>query len=154
MVAFSNTTPKGIVAVRELFDGSVTGTSMEVIDELGRDYLIDLVVADGEFYKAEFVQYLCSKGIPFILRRTNTGNIRKLGVTYKEPYLYEEDVKRNGGNGIHLRYWLYRFKGIDGDFYLASNMSYLLNRARRSGLPQGSRPASRRRPAAPGDSPL
>lgn len=122
LVAFSNTAPKGVVAVRELFDGSVTDTSREVIDELSKDYPIDVIVADGEFYKAEFIQYLCDRRIRFAMRRTNTGNIRKLGVTYMEPYLYVEDVKRPDGKVIHLKYWLYRFKGIDGDFYLASNM--------------------------------
>lgn len=122
LVGFSDTDPKGIVAIEELFDGSVTNDAMEMIEELRRDYTIDLIIADGEFYKAEFVNYLCRMKIPFILRRTNTGNIRELGVEYTEPYLYKTYVKRPDGPIIYLRYWLYRYKGKDGDFFLVSNM--------------------------------
>jgi len=122
LVAFSNTDPKGIVAIQELFSGSVTTDSMEMIEELRKDYTIDLLVADGEFYKAEFVEYLTDAKIPFIIRRTNTGNIRELDVKYTKPYLYKIDVKRPDRTTIHLKYWIYRYKGRDGDFFLASNM--------------------------------
>jgi len=122
LVGFSNTDPKGIVAIEELFDGSVTTDSMDMVKELRKKYLIDLLIADGEFYKAEFVEYLSNAKIPFIIRRTNTGNIRDLGIKYTKPYLYKTVVERPNGKQIHLQYWIYRYKGRDGDFYLISNM--------------------------------
>ena len=122
LVAFANADPKGVIAIEELFDGSVTNDSRDMVEELRKDYPIDLLLADGEFYKAEFVGYLCTGKIPFIMRRTNTGNIRELGIKYSEPYLYKTDVKRKDGPVIHLMYWIYRYKGKDGDFYLISNM--------------------------------
>ncbi len=125
LVAFSNSSPKGIVAIEELFDGSVTKDAQELIKELAKDYVIDIVIMDGEFYKAEFIKYLTDAGINFLTRRTDTGNIRELNIKYNRPYLYENDVKRPDGVTIHLRYWLYRYKGKDGDFYLASNIRKL-----------------------------
>ena len=117
LVGFSNTEPKGIVAIQELFSGSVTTDSMEMIEELRKDYMIDLLVADGEFYKAEFVEYLTDAKIPFIVRRTNTGNIRELGVKYTKPYLYKTVVERLTGKKIYLRYWIYRYRGRSEDFF-------------------------------------
>jgi len=125
LAAFSNTNPKGIIAVEELFDGSVTNESEEMVKELRKDYTIDLLLADGEFYKAEFVDDLCRNHIPFIIRRTNTGNIRELGVKSTEPYPYKTDVKRPDGTIIHLKYWIYRYKGSDGDFFLISSSETL-----------------------------
>lgn len=122
LVGFSNTDPKRIVAIEELFDGSVTTDSKEMVEELRKDYPIDLLVADGEFYKAEFVKYLSDVKIPFVIRRTNTGNIRELGIKYTEPHLYKTDVERTDGTTIHLQYWIYRYKGRDGDFFLISDM--------------------------------
>jgi putative transposase len=122
LVGFSNIEPKGIVAIQELFSGSVTTDSMEMIEELRKDYTIELLIADGEFYKAEFVEYLTDAKIPFIIRRTNTGNIRELGIKYTKPHLYETIVERPTGEKIRLRYWIYRYKGIGDDFFLASNM--------------------------------
>ena len=95
---------------------------MEMIEELRKDYMIDLLVADGEFYKAEFVEYLTDAKIPFIVRRTNTGNIRELGVKYTKPYLYKTVVERLTGKKIYLRYWIYRYRGRSEDFFLVSNM--------------------------------
>ncbi|MGH2639183.1 MAG: transposase [Rhabdochlamydiaceae bacterium] len=122
LVAFSNGNPKGIVDIRKMFDGSVTNDAMELIEELREDYILDWVIMDGEFFKAELVDYLTTAGIPFITKRTNTGNIRELGIKYGKPYLYKDDVKRPGGKIIHLQYWVYRYKGRDGDFFLVSNM--------------------------------
>ena len=122
LAAFSDSDPKGIVALEELFDGSVTEDAQRMIEELARDYAIDLVIMDGEFYKAEFIKYLTDAGINFVTRKTDTGNIRELKIPYNKPYLYKTDVKRPDGRNINLRYWLYRYRGKDGDFYLASNM--------------------------------
>jgi len=122
LCAFSDYDPKGIVAIAELFDGSVTETTQELIEELRKDYPIDIVIVDGEFYKAEFIKYLIDAKINFVTRRTDTGNIRELHIPYNKPYLYAKDVERKDGRIIHLKYWLYRYKGKDGDFYLASNM--------------------------------
>lgn len=122
LAAFSDSDPKGIVAIEELFDGSVTENAQELIKELAKDYVIDLVIMDGEFYKAEFIKYLIDARIRFITRKTDTGNIRELDIPYKKPYLYRNDVKRPDGRTIRLRYWFYRYKGKEGDFYLASNM--------------------------------
>lgn len=122
LVAFSNGEPKEIVDIREMFDGSVTNDAMELIKELKKDYIIDWIMMDGEFYKAELVDYLTAEGIPFITKRTNTGNIRELGIKYGKPYFYTDDVERPSGKTIHLKYWIYRYKGKDGDFYLVSNM--------------------------------
>ena len=122
LVAFNSNAPKGIVALREMFDGSVTNDATDMIKELLNDYVIDVVIADGEFYKAEFVDFLSKAKIPFIIRRTNTGNMRELGAKYNAPFFYETDVERAGGRTIHLRYWVYRCKGKDGDFFLVSSM--------------------------------
>ncbi len=122
LAAFSDSDPKGIVAIEELFDGSVTENAQELIRELAKDYVIDIVIMDGEFYKAEVAKYLIDARIKFITRKTDTGNIRKLDIPYNKPYLYKTDVKRSDSRTIPLRYWLYRYKGRDGDFYLASNM--------------------------------
>ena len=122
LAAFSDSDPKGIVALEELFDGSVTNDAQKLIEELTRNYVIDRVIMDGEFYKAEFAKYLKDAKIDFITRRTDTGNIRELNIPYNKPYAYKTNVKRPDGTIITLRYWLYRYKGRDGDFYLASNM--------------------------------
>ena len=122
LVAFSNTCPKGVVAIKELFDGSVTEDAMEIIKELHRDYTVDGAIMDGEFYKAELVEYLLKAKIHFIIRRANTGNIRDLDIKYSEPYLYKKNVERDGDKAIQLRYWIYRYHGIDGDFYLISDV--------------------------------
>ncbi len=122
LVAFSNSDPKGIIAIEELFDGSVTKDAMELIKKLAENYTIDLVIMDGEFYKAEFIEYLTNAGIAFVTRRTDTGNIRELGIKYRKPYPYKKDVERSDGKIVNLHYWLYRYKGKDGDFYLASNI--------------------------------
>ncbi|MGI0134140.1 MAG: hypothetical protein ACREBW_04195, partial [Candidatus Micrarchaeaceae archaeon] len=74
LVAFSNGNPKGIVDIREMFDGSVTNDAMELIEELRKDYILAWVIMAGEFFKAELVDYLTTAGIPFITKRTNTGN--------------------------------------------------------------------------------
>ena len=87
-----------------------------------KDYVIDIVIMDGEFYKAEFIKYLIDAGIDFVTRRTDTGNIRELNISYNKPHLYLHGVNRPDGRTISLRYWLYRYKGKDGDFYLASNI--------------------------------
>ena len=84
--------------------------------------MIDLVIMDGEFYKAEFVRYLIDAKIGFITRRTDTGNIRELNMPYNKPYLYKTEVKRPDNTKVILNYWLYRYKGKEGDFYLTSNM--------------------------------
>ena len=122
LVAFSDSDPKGIVALEELFDGSVTNDAQKLIEELARNYIIDFVIMDGEFYKAEFIKYLIDAKIDFVTRKTDTGNIRDLKIPYNKSYLYKIDAKRPDGAIIPLRYWLYRYKGRDGDFYLASNM--------------------------------
>lgn len=122
LAAFSVSNPKGIIAIEELFDGSVTKDAQNLIKELEKDYIIDLVIMDGEFYKAEFIKYLIDAKINFVTRRTDTGNIRKLDIPYNKPYLYKTDVERPNRRTITLSYWLYRYKGKDGDFYLASNM--------------------------------
>ena len=122
LAAFSDSDPKGIVALEELFDGSVTKDAQKLIEELAKDYVIDLVIMDGEFYKAELIEYLRDAGINFLTRKTDTGNIRELKISYNKPYLYKIDAKRPDGAIIRLRYWLYRYKGAAGDFYLASNM--------------------------------
>jgi hypothetical protein len=122
LVAFSDSDPKGIVAIEELFDGSVTEDAERMIRELAREHAIDLVIMDGEFYKAEFIEYLEDAGIKFLTRRTDTSNIRELNISYGKPHLYKKDVERPNGRIIHLRYWLYRYKGKEGDFYLASNL--------------------------------
>ena len=121
LVAFSTVQPKGMVAIRELFDGSVTNETARMMDELRKDYAIDLIVMDGEFYKAELIDYLSRMGIHYVMKRPNTDNIRDLDISYDKSYLYESDVKRDSKT-IHLRYWLYRYKGRDDDFYMCSDM--------------------------------
>jgi hypothetical protein len=122
LVAFSNGEHKGIIDVRAMFDGSVTNDAMELIQELEKDYIIDWVIMDGEFYKAELVEYLVNAKIPFITKRTNTGNIRELHIKYGKPYLYKTNVERPNGRTIHLEYWMYRYRGKTGDFFLISNV--------------------------------
>lgn len=122
LAAFSTSQPKGMIAIKELFDGSVTNDALELIKELQKDYIIDVVIMDGEFYKAELLEYLINAEIRFITKKTNTGNIRKLNVKYGKPYLYESDVQRSGRKVVHLRYLIYRYRSKDGDFYLASNI--------------------------------
>ena len=121
LVAFSTIPPKGIIAIRELFDGSVTDETEKMIDELRKDYEIDMVVTDGEFYKAELIDYLSRVGIHYVTKRLNTDNIRDLNISYDKPYLYESDIKRDS-KIIYLKYWIYRYKGRGGDFYLCSDM--------------------------------
>jgi len=122
LVAFSNGERKGIIDVREMFDGSVTNDAMELVQELEKDYIIDWIIMDGEFYKAELIGYLINAKIPFITKRTNTGNIRELGIKYGRPYLYKTDVVRPDGRVIHLQYWMYKYRGRNGDFFLISNV--------------------------------
>ncbi|MGH2638019.1 MAG: transposase [Rhabdochlamydiaceae bacterium] len=122
LVAFSNGSPKGIIDVREMFDGSAANGAIELVQELQKDYVIDWVIMDGEFYKAEFIDYLTAAKIPFITKRTNTENIRELGIEYGKPYFYKTDVERSDGKIIHLEYWIYRYRGKGGDFFLVSNM--------------------------------
>lgn len=131
MAAFSTTQPKGMIAIREMFDGSVTKDAMDLVEELRKDYIIDVVVMDGEFYKAELVEYLSDRKIHFVVKRTNTGNIRALNVRYGKPYLYEQDVKRADGKVIHLKYWIYKYKGKAGDFFLVSDMEKNPNKIRK-----------------------
>lgn len=47
LVAFSNGKPKGIINIREMFDGSVTNDTMDLVQELQKDYVIDWVIMDG-----------------------------------------------------------------------------------------------------------
>lgn len=122
LVAFTTNNPKRVIAIRELFDGSVANDTMELINELSKDYIIDIVIMDGEFYKAELIAYLSDVGIHYVVRRTNTENIRELGVRYSEPYFYRTEVERVDGKIVHLNYWIYRYKGKDGDFFLISDM--------------------------------
>ena len=122
LAAYTTSNPHSIVDVMPLFDGSTSEPALSMIYGLSRDYTIDTVIMDGEFYNAELIDWLSSHKIPFICRRTNTGNIRELGVSYNEPFLYETVVKRGNGTTINLRYWLYRYKGKDGDYYLASSV--------------------------------
>ena len=122
LVAFSTTQPKGMIAIRELFDGSVTNDAMKMVKELYKDYIIDIVIMDGEFYKAEFAKYLIEMKIHFIVRRTNTGNIRDLKISYGKSYFYKKDIERKDGKVIHLEYWIYKYKGKKEDFYLCSDM--------------------------------
>ena len=131
LAAFSDSNPKGIVALEELFDGSVTGDAQKLIEELAKDYGIGLVIMDGEFYKAEFIKYLTDAGIDFVTRKTDTSKIRELKIPYNKPHLYKTDVKRPDGESITLHCWLYRYKGKDGDFYLASNMRMKANEMRK-----------------------
>jgi len=122
MAAFATNQPKGMITIREMFDGSVAKDAMDLIEELRKDYVMDVVVMDGEFYKAELVKYLSDKGIPFVIKRTNTGNIRALDARYGKPHLYKQGVKRGDGKVINLKCWVYRYKGKDGDFFLVSNI--------------------------------
>ena len=122
LVAYSRIEPKGVIGLKEMFDGSVTNDAIDMIKELHKDYIIDCLKIDGEFYKAELIEYVSDKQIPYIVRRSNTGNIRELNIPYNKPYFYKEEVKRTDGRIIHIECYLYRYKGIDGDFYLASNM--------------------------------
>ena len=120
--AYATSSPNSVVDVMPLFDGSTSGPALSMIEGLSGDYMIDLVIMDGEFYNAELIDWLSSHKIPFICRRTNTGNIRELDILYDEPFLYETIVKRGNDTTINLRYWLYRYKDKDGDYYLVSSV--------------------------------
>jgi hypothetical protein len=122
LAAYTTSEPHSIVDVMPLFDGSTTDPAISLIGCLMKDYVIDMVIMDGEFYLAELIDFLSRNGIEFTCRRTNTNNIRELNVLYDEPYRYETKVKRGEGNEINLSYWLYRCKGIGGDFYLVSSI--------------------------------
>ena len=117
LVGFSNTEPKGIISIQELFSGSVTTDLMEIVSKLRKDYTVDLLVADDKFYKVEFVEYLTDVKIPFIIRRTNTWNIRDLGIKCTKLRLYETIVERLTGKKICLQYWIYCYKEIGDDFF-------------------------------------
>lgn len=121
LVAYTTSEPHSIVDVMPLFDGSTARPTILMIEELRKDYVIDGVIMDGEFYLAELLEYLFVNDILFTCRRTDTGNIKELDISYRESMLYNVQMDREG-RVIGFKYWLYRYKGKDGDFYLASSI--------------------------------
>lgn len=122
LAAYTTSEPHAVVDVLPLTDGSTTEPALQMVTEMASRYHIDMVIMDGEFYKAELIAELSRRKMDWACRRTNTGNIRELGVSYGNPLWYAQIVKRGDGTTINLGYWLYRYKGKDGDFYLASSI--------------------------------
>ena len=113
-----------IVDIREMDSGSVTDSTIEMVDELRKLYNISCVLMDGEFPSGRLFSSLKSAGIHYVCRFRSTATLRNSGISYRTPVLYSTVKKKRTGrpDTEEADFFIYRYKGRRTDFYLVSDM--------------------------------
>jgi hypothetical protein len=119
-----------IVDVVEMFDGSVTESTITALKELGHTYKIRRVVADGEFYSIDLVRYLQSIDIEWVMRSRTFAALEDLNLRCNVPYK-NSDIRLTLGKEFDENvkdHFIYRLRGRKNkksertDYYVASNI--------------------------------
>ena len=129
-----------VVYTCPLFNGSVIGSSIKIIEELKRSYTILYVIGDGAFPSSILIEYLQVNKIHFVFRYPPTSKLRckrmpynilsTYSTTYKAPY------KGHLGT-IPLDFYICKYKGRikEGakkkDFYIISDLKLSARKLRK-----------------------
>jgi hypothetical protein len=119
-----------IVDIVEMFDGSVTESTIAALKELGQTYKIRRVVADGEFYSIGLVHYLQNIDIEWVIRSRTFAALEALNLRCNVPYKNSE-IRLTLGKEFDENvkdHFIYRIRGRKNkkgkrtDYYVASNI--------------------------------
>lgn len=119
-----------IMDIVEMFDGSVTESTIAALKELRRTYKIRRVVADGEFYSVGLVHYLQNTDIEWVIRSRTFAALETLNLRCNVPYKNSE-IRLTLGKEFDEKvkdHFVYRFRGKENkkgertDYYVASNI--------------------------------
>ena len=112
-----------VVGLRELTDGRVTESTIEMLEELRKAYDISEILMDGGFPSSVLIEYLNGRGMHYVCRFRSTTTVRNADIRYNEPVHYSTVKKTRGDrpNTLAVDFFVYRYKGHKTDFYLISD---------------------------------
>ena len=103
--------------------GSVVEAAIASLERLEKKYDIGLVLMDGEFFSGAIIDHLKKKGCDFIIRRRSLKKL--LHLPYHKAIKSRMAYKSRKGrpDTLEAGFYVYRYHGRKGSFFLASNMN-------------------------------